>query len=66
MALKVDRVDTWLTTIKDQAGGLSAKLTKLADAGVNVDLLYVATGSRVVFGSDDLDGLKKALDGISL
>jgi hypothetical protein len=34
MALKLDRVDTWLTTIKDQSGALSKKLAKLADAGV--------------------------------
>lgn len=39
MALKVDRVDTWLTTIKDQPGGLSAKLAKLADAGVNLEFI---------------------------
>ena len=25
--------------------------------------MYVATGSRVVFGSDDLDGLRAALEG---
>ena len=39
MALKVDRVDTWLATIKDQAGSLSAKLGKLADAGVNLEFI---------------------------
>jgi prephenate dehydratase len=39
MALKLDRVDTWLTTIKDQSGALSKKLAKLADAGVNLEFI---------------------------
>ena len=30
-------------------------------AGVNLDLLYIATGTRVVLGSPDLDGLKRVL-----
>jgi len=51
---------------QDRPGELAEYANRLAEAGVNVDLLYVATGSRVVFGSDDLDALKKALDGISL
>jgi len=28
---------------------------------VNLDLVYVATRNRVVFGADDLDALKAAL-----
>jgi hypothetical protein len=39
MALTVDRVDTWLVTIKDQPGALSKKLAKLADAGVNLEFI---------------------------
>jgi hypothetical protein len=34
---------------------------KVAKAGVDLDLVYVATQNRVVFGSPDLDGLKAAL-----
>ena len=33
---------------------------KVAAAGVNLDLVYVATGNRVVFGADDLEGLRAA------
>ena len=33
-----------------------------AKAGVDLDLVYVATRNRVVFGSADLDGLKAALN----
>jgi len=39
MTLKLDRVDTWLVTIKDKSGGLAAKLAKLADAGVNLEFI---------------------------
>lgn len=46
---------------QDRPGELAELAGKIAAAGVNLDLVYVATGSRVVFGSDDLDGLKAAL-----
>lgn len=39
MALKVTRVDTWLSTMKDQSGALAAKLGKLADAGINLEFI---------------------------
>jgi hypothetical protein len=34
---------------------------KIARAGVDLDLVYVATRNRVVFGASDLDGLRAAL-----
>jgi hypothetical protein len=34
---------------------------QIADAGVDLDVLYIATRNRVVFGSTDLEGLKAAL-----
>ena len=46
----------------DRPGALADLARKVADAGVNIDLLYVATRTRVVIGSDDLDRLKKVLD----
>jgi hypothetical protein len=33
----------------------------VAKAGVDLDLIYVATRNRVVFGAADLDALKAAL-----
>lgn len=51
---------------EDRPGELADLTGKIAAAGVNLDLVYVATGSRVVFGSDDLDGLRAALDGARL
>lgn len=46
---------------KDQPGELADMARKVAKAGINLDLVYVATGSRVVFGAEDLDGLRAAL-----
>jgi hypothetical protein len=38
---------------------------KVAAAGVDLDLVYVATRNRLVFGSPDLDGLRNALPAAS-
>ena len=48
--------------VEDSPGVLADLTRKIAHAGVNVDLVYVATRNRVVFGSPDLPGLKAALD----
>jgi hypothetical protein len=46
----------------DDGPGVLADLTrKIARAGVNLDLVYVATRDRVVFGASDLEGLRTAL-----
>src|SRR5687767_4316893 len=45
----------------DRPGALADLARKVAKAGVNLDLVYVATGTRVVFGSPDLPALKAAL-----
>lgn len=46
---------------QDRPGELADLALKIAEAGINLDLLYVATRNRVVFGSEDIDGLKQAL-----
>jgi hypothetical protein len=48
--------------VEDRPGVLADMTRKIARAGVDLDLVYVATRNRVVFGSPDLDGLKAALD----
>jgi hypothetical protein len=40
---------------------MGALTRRLANAGVNVDLLYLATNTRAVIGVDDLDGARGAL-----
>jgi hypothetical protein len=49
--------------VEDRPGVLADLTRKIARAGVNLDLVYVATQNRVVFGSADLAGLRAALDG---
>jgi hypothetical protein len=49
--------------VEDRPGVLADLTRKIAKAGVDLDLVYVATRNRVVFGARDLDGLKAALDG---
>jgi hypothetical protein len=46
---------------QDRPGALADLARKVAEAGVNIDLVYVATRTRVVFGAPDLDALKAAL-----
>jgi hypothetical protein len=48
--------------VDDRPGVLADLTRKVARAGVNLDLVYVATRNRVVFGSQDLAGLQAALD----
>ena len=48
--------------VEDRPGVLADLARKVARAGVNVDLVYVATQNRVVFGASDLPALKAALE----
>ncbi len=47
--------------VDDRPGVLADLTRKVARAGVNIDLVYVATRNRVVFGAPDLDALRTAL-----
>jgi hypothetical protein len=48
--------------VVDRPGVLADLTRKIAKAGVNLDLVYVATQNRVVFGAPDIDGLRGALE----
>jgi len=48
--------------VEDSPGVLADLTRRIARAGVDLDLVYVATRNRVVFGSPDLDALKAALN----
>jgi hypothetical protein len=48
--------------VEDRPGVLADLTRRIARAGVDLDLVYVATRNRVVFGSTDLAGLRAALD----
>jgi hypothetical protein len=51
--------------VEDRPGALADLTRKIARAGVNLDLVYVATQNRVVFGAADLNALRAALDATS-
>ena len=46
---------------EDRPGVLADLARLIAEAGVDLDLVYVATRTRLVFGSPDLDALKNIL-----
>jgi len=48
--------------VEDRPGVLADLTRKVARAGVDLDLLYVATRNRLVFGSADLAGLRAVLE----
>jgi len=47
--------------VEDRPGVLADLARRIARAGVDLDLVYVATRNRVVFGAADLPALKAAL-----
>jgi hypothetical protein len=49
--------------VEDRPGVLADLTRRIAAAGVDLDLVYVATRNRVVFGAADLDALRAAVDG---
>jgi hypothetical protein len=48
--------------VEDRPGVLADLTRRIARAGVDLDLVYVATGNRLVFGSPDLPALRATLD----
>ena len=56
-----DEREVVVVQAQDRPGELADMARKVAHAGINLDLLYVATGSRVVFGAGDIDALRAAL-----
>jgi hypothetical protein len=48
--------------VEDRPGVLAELTRRVAQAGIDLDLVYVATRNRLVFGAADLAGLKAALE----
>jgi hypothetical protein len=47
--------------IEDRPGTLGEVSRRIANAGVNIDLAYVASNNRLVLGADDLDKARAAV-----
>ena len=56
-------LDVEVISVVDQPGEMGRHLREIADAGVNIDLFYLATSTRLVLGATDTDGLRRALHG---
>jgi hypothetical protein len=53
--------DVLLVPIEDQVGALGQVCRQLADAGVNIEQAYIATGSRLVLAVDDPEKARAVL-----
>ena len=56
----LDERDVLVLDIENKPGVLGEVCRRIADAGVNIDLLYMAAGPRVVLGVDDLQKARSA------
>jgi len=50
-----DEREVLVIDIDDRPGEMGRLTRRFADAGINVDLLYLATNTRAVVGVDDLE-----------
>ncbi|MDH4169552.1 MAG: ACT domain-containing protein [Acidimicrobiia bacterium] len=50
-----------VVTVKDEPGVLGEVTERLSEAGVNLSLAYLATGTRLVLAADDLAAARAAL-----
>ena len=61
IALDAEREVLVFETIEDHPGALGEITRRIADAGVNLDLAYLATNTRIVLGTDDLEKARATL-----
>jgi hypothetical protein len=47
--------------VSDEPGVAGSICRRIADAGVNIDLIYVATNTRLVLGVSDLEKARSAI-----
>jgi hypothetical protein len=50
-----------LDDVEDRPGFLGEMARRMADSGVNIDVAYLASRTRLVFGVDDIDAAHRAL-----
>lgn len=55
------RREALVLPLEDRPGALGGLARRLASAGVNIDLLYLATDTRVVIGVDDLEAARQLI-----
>lgn len=50
-----------VSSVEDRPGAAAALLRRIADRGVNVDLLYLTVDGKLVVGGDDVAAIERAL-----
>jgi hypothetical protein len=56
-----DEYSVLILEIEDKPGELGKITRRIADAGVSLKLMYLATRTRLVLGADDLDKMRAAV-----
>ena len=56
-----DERDVVVVDVEDRPGAVGEVARRAAEGGVNLDLTYLATNTRVVLGSADLEKLRSAV-----
>lgn len=55
--------DVEVVSVVDEPGELGRHLRRIADAGVNLDMVYTATNTRLVLAAGDMDALRRVMHG---
>jgi hypothetical protein len=50
-----------LTPVENRPGSAAAVLRRVAEAGANIDLLYLAADGRLVLGGENVSAIRRAL-----
>ncbi len=53
--------DVLVLDVEDRPGALGEVARRIANAGANIELVYLATRTRVVIGADDLEKARAAV-----
>jgi len=61
----VDEQEVVVLDIEDRPGSLGEVSRRIAAAGISLDLVYLATGTRLVLGSSDVDALRSSTSNAS-
>jgi hypothetical protein len=60
-AVSTERDALVLTDVEDRPGYLGDVASRLGNANVNIEVAYLASNTRLVFGVDDLEAARGAL-----
>ncbi len=57
----IEEREVVVVPVEDRPGALGELASRIAGAGVNLDLVYLATGPRLVLGASDLEAIRAAI-----